>query len=190
MRQRFVSPAMLAAQRLGMGLAAGTPEAIEASEAAGQADLADLARTANRLPIEGCEDRQAIMKKWGIEFRDDLDECFVNVLLPAGWEIRPTEHSMHSDLVDEKGKVRAGIFYKAAFYDRRANIHWLGRYRVQRIEDDGSRSAWGSFDAVEDATNAARENWAENQAVFAVHDIDAATDVTVFGLPEKKEDAS
>lgn len=37
---------------------------------------------------------------------------------------------MWSDLVDDKGRKRAGIFYKAAFYDRSAHIGVNRRYGI------------------------------------------------------------
>ena len=35
---------------------------------------------------------------------------------------------MYSDLVDDRGRKRAGIFYKTAFYDRNAHISLAARY--------------------------------------------------------------
>jgi hypothetical protein len=40
--------------------------------------------------------------------------------LPDGWQKRATDHDMWSELVDADGVVVASMFYKAAFYDRRA----------------------------------------------------------------------
>jgi hypothetical protein len=37
---------------------------------------------------------------------------------------------MHSDILDEQGRVRVAVFYKAAFYDRRANARLVPRYTV------------------------------------------------------------
>lgn len=51
------------------------------------------------------------------------DELFTHVKLPEGWRREGTGHSMHTDIVDERGVPRVGIFYKAAFYDRRADAH-------------------------------------------------------------------
>ncbi len=39
---------------------------------------------------------------------------------------------MWSDLLDEKGRKRGAIFYKAAFYDRRADMHLVGCIAVTR----------------------------------------------------------
>lgn len=60
------------------------------------------------------------------------DPLFMSVELPHGWRVRPAEdHSMWSDLIDGDGAVWAKIFYKAAFYDRRAEMTIVGpEYRV------------------------------------------------------------
>ncbi len=58
----------------------------------------------------------------GIEFLQEADDLFVFAILPDGWKKQATDHDMHSELIDDKGVVRARIFYKAAFYDRSASI--------------------------------------------------------------------
>ena len=57
-------------------------------------------------------------------------ELFIKVELPKGWSIKPTSHSMWSNLVDNKGRERASIFYKAAFYDRDAYLNFNKRFRI------------------------------------------------------------
>ena len=100
-------------------LMGGDPAAIENQEANGQRELVEGAQ----LPVEitGKE----ILEKAGIKFGESLpdDPLFCYAELPKGWKKQATEHSMWSDLVDDKGVVRATIFYKAAFYDRRATMH-------------------------------------------------------------------
>lgn len=64
----------------------------------------------------------------GFQFGDPVDDLFVAVTMPHGWKKVPTEHQMHSDLVDDKGRKRGGIFYKAAFYDRRADMRLVHRF--------------------------------------------------------------
>lgn len=105
-------------------LAAVTPGGIEAQEKAGQTMFV----ANSTLPKEGCN--RPAWEKLGFVFGTDVDDLFVAVTMPPGWRKRATEHSMHSDLLDEKGRIRAGIFYKAAFYDRRAHIHMTRRYNV------------------------------------------------------------
>lgn len=53
------------------------------------------------------------------------DDLFTHVTLPEGWSRAGTGHSMHTDILDERGVPRVGIFYKAAFYDRRADAHLI-----------------------------------------------------------------
>ncbi len=55
------------------------------------------------------------------------DHLFYDVTLPEGWKITPTEHPMWSNLVNNKGKIIANVFYKAAFYDRGAHTHIMGK---------------------------------------------------------------
>lgn len=62
-------------------------------------------------------------KHMGLIFGGKIDDLFMEVQLPNGWKIEPTDHSMWSDLKDDKDRVRASIFYKAAFYDRDAFVH-------------------------------------------------------------------
>lgn len=50
------------------------------------------------------------------------DELFREATLPEGWTREGTEHAMHSVIKDERGIARVGIFYKAAYYDRRADM--------------------------------------------------------------------
>jgi hypothetical protein len=51
------------------------------------------------------------------------DDLFVSATLPEGWSKQATDHSMWSKIVDQRGIERVSIFYKAAFYDRKAFSH-------------------------------------------------------------------
>jgi len=64
----------------------------------------------------------------GIVFGDDIDDLFIEAQLPEGWEKKSAEHSMWSYLLDDKGRKRAAIFYKAAFYDRSSHMSISRRY--------------------------------------------------------------
>ena len=92
--------------------------AILAQEARGQRAFA----ASTVLPIEclGCTREQ--LEALGIVFGEPVDDLFIEVQLPEGWEKVPTDHSMWTDLVDAQGERRAAVFYKAAFYDRSAHI--------------------------------------------------------------------
>jgi hypothetical protein len=113
---------------------AATPGGIEAQEAAGQAKLVS---NFTRLPKNMGPDGRKIAEALGFVFGEAVDEVFVAVTPPAGWSLKATEHSMHSDVLDASGEKRAGMFYKAAFYDRRADLYWLARYQT--------RSDWDRF---------------------------------------------
>ena len=97
-------------------LTAATPGGIEAQEAAGQATM--VAQEILPRDIIGAD--RAAFEALGFEFGEPHDDLFVNAKLPAGWTKQATDHSMWSRIVDETGNERASIFYKAAFYDRRA----------------------------------------------------------------------
>ena len=98
---------------------------IEAQEKRGQTKFVN----AEILPRK-MDGNKHKLEKMGIKFLDNYDELFVNVELPEGWEKKPTDHSMWSDLLDDKGRKRGSIFYKAAFYDMDAFIHLARRYNV------------------------------------------------------------
>ncbi len=103
-------------------------DAILNQEAHGQAQFVNSAV----LPIE-CPRFE--LEGLGFVFGENHDDIFVNVIMPGGWSKKATGHSMWSDLLDAKGHVRGGIFYKAAFYDRSAHMHLERRfnYRIQPI---------------------------------------------------------
>lgn len=99
----------------------GLAGSVEAQEARGQREL----ETSDVLPTDcGSEDRKEL-EAAGVVFGEKVkgDEIFTHVKLPAGWKKQRTDHSMYTDLVDEKGAKRASIFYKAAFYDRSAALY-------------------------------------------------------------------
>lgn len=93
--------------------------AIYAQEAAGQKSFVG----STTLPTE--VQRKELLEAAGVKFLGPVegDNLFQYVELPEGWQKQPTDHSMWSKLVDEQGRERASIFYKAAFYDRRATAY-------------------------------------------------------------------
>ncbi len=103
-------------------LMGGNPDAIESQEARGQEELVN----ADVLPtsIASYAEPRKVLEDAGVVFGEEVknDALFTNVGLPHGWKKHATDHSMHSELIDELGRVRAYIFYKAAFYDRRADM--------------------------------------------------------------------
>lgn len=102
-------------------IAASTPGGIEAQEARGQKEL-----VASQTLPKNCPKEQ--LEKLGFIFGNVTDDIFIEVEFPKGWSKKATDHSMWSDLLDEKGRKRGGIFYKAAFYDRSAHMDLNCRY--------------------------------------------------------------
>lgn len=82
------------------------------------------------LPTDIYGDGKSALEKAGVKFLGIVegDEIFQYVELPDGWQKEKTGHSMHSQLLDDKGRERATIFYKAAIYDRSAHLSISRRY--------------------------------------------------------------
>ncbi len=89
---------------------------IVASEAAGQRQLVASAvmptQTGDRAPYEAL----------GFTFGEpvDGDPLFTHCTLPEGWTKQGSDHNMWSYVIDQYGRRRVAVFYKAAFYDRDA----------------------------------------------------------------------
>jgi hypothetical protein len=92
----------------------GRPGQIEAMEAEGQRQLVN----SDRLPTDRKGDFEALGFTFGEP--DKNDPMFCPATLPPGWTRKGSDHAMWSYLLDEHGKQRVAIFYKAAPYDRRA----------------------------------------------------------------------
>lgn len=139
-----VSPAALVALASGnmkYFMAATMEGGIEAQEKAGQMEQAER----STLPLELGSKYQGTpaehRKPWealGFKVSDRIvDDIFVEVEFPKGWKKVPTDHSMWSKIVDDKGRERGTIFYKAALYDRSAHAHLNPRFGVgQTYADD------------------------------------------------------
>jgi hypothetical protein len=118
---------------------ASTPGGIEAQEAAAQQDLIE----SQKLPKEGTtekghrdtETNQAQLERIGFVFGQEIDDLFVACQFPKGWTIEPTEHSMWSYVKDEQGRKRITVFYKGAFYDRRAHTNMECRFHQRSYEE-------------------------------------------------------
>lgn len=103
-------------------------------EARGQRELVN----SDVLPWQGTKGEDGkVFEAMGIKFDDGgTDELFRTVILPTGWKKRRTDHSMWSELVDDKNRVRAAIFYKAAFYDRSAHVSAKRRFTATYCKVD------------------------------------------------------
>lgn len=107
------------------------PGAIEAQEEDGQRELANAQELPRRLGMGG--DATTLYERIGIKVMEGIDPLFIKAQLPNGWKIVPTEHSMWSKLVDNLGRERASIFYKAAFYDRSVYISFRTRFKIEFV---------------------------------------------------------
>jgi hypothetical protein len=91
----------------------GTSGYITGMEAAGQRQLL----ASSQLPKDGPWDELTAL---GFVKGEPVDDLFVNATLPEGWKREGSDHAMWSYLLDQRGIRMVAIFYKAAFYDRRA----------------------------------------------------------------------
>lgn len=125
---------MLADMMFGAG---GSSGAILRQEAQGQADLV----ASESLPSQGSYD--PAWAAMGVTFGEPFphDPLFRSATLPKGWAKRGTDHSMWSDLVDDRGRKRASVFYKAAFYDRSAHMRVAPRFSTSRDYDEKTGEA-------------------------------------------------
>lgn len=71
---------------------------------------------------------RATFEAMGVVFGDDHDDLFVKCTLPEGWSKQATDHRMRSNVIDEKGRERIYVFYKAASYDRSAHCSPVRRF--------------------------------------------------------------
>lgn len=104
--------------------------AIEMQEAAGQRAMVNGQRLPRKIPHWQKVTWPEVCVAWGMKIVGEVDDLFYNVDLADGWKIIATEHPMWTQLVDAQDRQRATIFYKAAFYDRRAHITLTERYAV------------------------------------------------------------
>ena len=58
-------------------------------------------------------EKQAILESFGVEILGPVEgeEDFCHARLPDGWKKVATNHPFYSDLIDDKGRVRASMFY-------------------------------------------------------------------------------
>lgn len=113
------------------------PNAIEAQEAEGQVGLVNSLQLPKKCNSPSGVNATWQYSKMGIKVFTSSkgDDLFMGVKLPDGWKKESTDHSMWSNLLDDKGRVRATLFYKASFYDRDAfiNFNRFISFRVDRL---------------------------------------------------------
>lgn len=119
------------------------------------------------LPVDTQGQGRAMFERVGIVFGDPVDELFVHVTLPEGWSRKGTSHSMWSYILDERGRQRILVFYKGAFYDRKAHMRMTRRFLVtseMKVEDDWDG---GRRHVVEDAAKPVDNPKKTGEVIFA-----------------------
>ena len=160
-------------------------EILDWLERQGQADLVAAAAHLPAMLSGSGYSLADIAANLGFVFGETLpdDPLFRTATLPPGWTLQATNHAMHSDLLDAQGRPRGSVFYKAAFYDRRADWRLLPRYVVFSTYDDNG-AVTGVMDAADhtwvfQAGEAARDenmtaaDWATYSAAIGRHDAEA-----------------
>ncbi|MCC5574552.1 hypothetical protein IMZ11_02715 [Microtetraspora sp. AC03309] len=132
------------------------PGAIEEQEAEGAAAMQQ--GTCEVIPAKGASDADLTALGFVLGPIDQRDPLFREARLPAGWKRAATGHSMHTDIVDELGRKRIGIFYKAAWYDRSADLSITSVYGYLR------ECLYAGTTPILD------DSWATREAVLAVLD--------------------
>lgn len=89
---------------------------------------------------------------------DPNDKMFRDATLPEGWSKQGSDHDMWSYIVDQLGRRRVAIFYKAAFYDRKAFM------RLETVYSYASTLAYQGGVPVYDDQWCTREAFAEQVA--------------------------
>jgi hypothetical protein len=145
---------------------------IEGMEADGQRQLVNSTMLPTRMNSGTDDDLRALGFELGDP--DPADPVFRPATLPGGWEKRRTDHSMWSEVVDELGRKRLSIFYKAAFYDRSAfiNIQTISGYAYDVIHGsplvlDGE---WATGEAMRSAVQEYRDDLAGRAERYADED--------------------
>jgi hypothetical protein len=92
---------------------------IEDQEAKGQELVSKLCL----IPKDVRDRKLADLILEGFVCLKDFDDLFFQMNLPEGWRILASRKGSYwSTILDELGKIRYRLFYKAACYDRRAFI--------------------------------------------------------------------
>lgn len=143
-------------------VATGDIEAvIGAQEKAGQRQLVH----SDRLPADLNGDERADFEALGFQLGDPdpADPLFLPATLPDGWRKEDAAHDMWSYVVDELGRRRVGVFYKAAFYDRKAHMN------IKSVRAYITECAYNGTPIVADDTWATRQAVAEAAAKEAAY---------------------
>lgn len=156
-------PLLLLADAMGPG---GSGASIERMEAQGQRELVN----SETIPARGSDALAEIGVSLGEVAADD--PMFRKAVLPAGWRREASDHSMWSYVVDELGRRRISMFYKAAFYDRDAfcRMETVYSYLLTCLYEDREPvldDVWATREAVAEALEGERREAQESLDLWA-----------------------
>ncbi|MFF8485211.1 hypothetical protein [Streptomyces antibioticus] len=140
-----------------------TDSLIADQERRGQQQLVHSDRLPSRLHEFNGSDAE--FEALGFRFGepDPKDPLFRPATLPDGWTKTGSDHDMWSYVIDQHGRRRVAVFYKAAFYDRRAFMRLISldayisdcqHKGVDVVTDD----VWATPAAVAEAATALARN--------------------------------
>lgn len=113
---------------VGMSNHGDPSEYIDAQERSGQRQLVNSDRLPTKVVNDEGGDEPYLALGFTFGEPDPDDRLFRPATLPAGWRREAMDHAMGSRIVDEYGRERVSIFYKAAFYDRDANMYLTSHF--------------------------------------------------------------
>ena len=118
---------------LAKAIVQGPSKAIQQQEASGQDSLVESDTLPTDMTCSDGYDPKRVLESVGMKFLGPVedDELFQYVEPPKGWKKVKTDHPLWSKLIDDRGRKRASIFYKAAFYDRSAYMIILRRFNLR-----------------------------------------------------------
>lgn len=102
-------------------------------------DITDTMDINERMERENKNNKVWTTKQYeemGIKIIEEHDDLFLNVILPDGWKIKGTGHSMWNEVFDNKNRKRITFFYKGVFYDRDAFSNFEQRYTYSEMPFD------------------------------------------------------
>ncbi|MFE4647709.1 hypothetical protein [Streptomyces sp. NPDC056707] len=161
-----------AALLLGALAGLSADQLIGAQEGRGQQQLVH----SDRLPTQ-MDDDQAAFEAVGFRFGDPdpTDPMFMLANLPTGWSREAADHDMWSYVIDEQGRRRVAVFYKAAFYDRSAFMRLItvSSYLWDHVHDGTpliTDDSWATPAAIAEACRSAMKNAQDQIDTWTTHD--------------------
>jgi hypothetical protein len=124
---------------------------------------------------------------------DGRDPMFRDATLPQGWRKEGSDHAMWSYVLDELGRRRVAIFYKAAYYDRSASmrLETVYGYAAKLAYDDAMPAfddTWCTREAFAEVISARQKEIVERVELYESRLGDERVSWAAEGLTEAKAD--